>query len=138
MSLNRQVLYQRCQGIDNRNVETTRVRKSVGVERTFPEDIDDLDTLRSILADKLIPELKKRSEKYLHERKISKLGVKVKFNDFHQTTKDFTYSNFDEGIFLDLLTEAVKRGDGKKVRLLGVHIGLNDIEVKTQQFELSW
>ena len=64
--------------------------------------------------------------------------MKVKFNDFHQTTKDFAYSNFDEGIFLDLLTEAVNRGDGKKVRLLGVHIGLNDIEVKNQQFELSW
>jgi DNA polymerase-4 len=132
-----QVLYQRCQGIDNRNVETTRVRKSVGVERTFPEDIDDLDMLRSMLTDKLIPELKRRSEKYLHERKISKLGVKVKFNDFHQTTKDFSYTNFDEEIFLDLLTEVVKRGDGKKVRLLGVHIGLSDIEAKSQQFELS-
>lgn len=132
------VLYQRCQGIDNRDVETTRVRKSVGVERTFPEDIDDLETLRSILTGKLIPELKKRSEKYLHERKISKLGVKVKFNDFHQTTKDFAYSNFDEGMFLDLLTEVVKRGDGKKVRLIGVHIGLSDIEAKSQQFELSW
>lgn len=133
-----QVLYQRCQGIDNRNVETTRVRKSVGVERTFPEDIDDLGTLRSILTDKLVPELIKRSEKYLQERKISKLGVKVKFNDFHQTTKDITYSNFDEGMFLDLLAEVVKRGDGKKVRLLGVHIGLSDIEAKSQQFELSW
>ncbi|WP_269801138.1 DNA polymerase IV [Colwellia sp. 75C3] len=132
-----QVLYQRCQGIDDRDVETTRVRKSVGVERTFPEDIDDLDILRSILTDKLIPELKRRSEKYLHERKISKLGVKVKFNDFHQTTKDFAYTNFDEGMFLDLLTEVVKRGDGKKVRLLGVHIGLSDIEAKSQQFELS-
>jgi DNA polymerase-4 len=133
-----QVLYQRCQGIDGRGVETTRVRKSVGVERTFSEDIDDLDILRSILTDKLIPELKRRSEKYLYERKISKLGVKIKFNDFHQTTKDFAYSNFDEGMFLDLLTEVVKRGDGKKVRLLGVHIGLSDIEVNSQQFELSW
>jgi DNA polymerase-4 len=133
-----QVLYQRCQGIDNRDVETTRVRKSVGVERTFPDDIDDLDILSSILTDKLIPELKKRSEKYLHERKISKLGVKVKFNDFHQTTKDFAYSNFDVEIFVDLLTEVVKRGAGKKVRLLGVHIGLSDIEAKSQQFELSW
>jgi DNA polymerase-4 len=132
-----QVLYQRCQGIDDRDIETTRVRKSVGVERTFPEDIDDLDILRDILTDKLIPELKRRSEKYLHERKISKLGVKVKFNDFHQTTKDFAYSNFDEGMFLKLLTEVLKRGDGKKVRLLGVHIGLSDIETKSQQFELS-
>jgi DNA polymerase-4 len=132
------LLYQRCQGIDDRDIETTRIRKSVGVKRTFPEDIDDLDILRDILTDKLIPELKRRSEKYLHDRKISKLGVKVKFNDFHQTTKDFSYSNFDEGMFLKLLTEVVKRGDGKKVRLLGVHIGLSDIEAKSQQFESSF
>jgi DNA polymerase-4 len=133
-----QVLYQRCQGIDDRDIETTRVRKSVGVERTFPEDIDDLDILRDILTDKLIPELKRRSEKYLHERKISKLGVKVKFNDFHQTTKDFAYSNFDEGMFLKLLTEVVKRGDGKKVRLLGVHIGLADEKINELQLGLDF
>lgn len=133
-----QVLFQRCQGIDDRGVETTRVRKSVGVERTFSEDIDSLGVLQSILTDELMPELKKRSEKYLHKRKISKLGVKIKFNDFHQTTKDFAYSNFDEEMFLDLLTEAMKRGDGKKVRLLGVHIRLSNIEGKNQQFELSW
>lgn len=133
-----QVLYQRCQGIDDRDVETTRVRKSVGVERTFPEDIDDLETLQNILTDRLIPELKKRSEKYLQERKISKLGVKVKFNDFQKTTKDFTHASFDDAIFLRLLSEALDRGAGKRVRLLGVYIGLNDEQNQSQQLEISW
>jgi len=133
-----QVLYQRCQGIDDRDVETTRVRKSVGVERTFPEDINDLEILQSILTDKLIPELKRRSEKYLHERKIGKLGVKVKFNDFQQTTKDFTHASFDDAIFLQLLSEAIERGGGKRVRLLGVHIGLSDENNESQQLEISW
>ena len=133
-----QVLYQRCQGVDDRTVETVRVRKSVGVERTFAEDIEDIAILRDILIDKLMPELKRRAEKYLCEQKISKLGVKVKFNDFQQTTKDCAYVNFDEGLFLDLLTDVVQRGGGKKVRLLGLHIGLGDIEDKSQQLEWSW
>ena len=33
------LLWKRCHGIDEREVETSRIRKSVGVERTFPEVI---------------------------------------------------------------------------------------------------
>jgi DNA polymerase-4 len=120
------VLWKRCQGIDERNVETTRVRKSVGVERTFSEDISEYADLKALMIEKLIPELVARSKKHLETRTISKLGVKVKFNDFVQTTKELKHSTMDEEIFDALLEEAVHRGQGKAIRLLGVHIGLNE------------
>jgi DNA polymerase-4 len=132
-------LWQKCHGIDNREVETTRIRKSVGVERTFSHDISDVEELCEFMYEKLIPELKKRSQRYLNTREISKLGVKVKFKDFHQTTKEFKYHHFDDDIFNALLREALVRGEGKPVRLLGVHIGLGEEEGKEQQqieFEL--
>jgi DNA polymerase-4 len=132
-------LWQKCHGIDNREVETTRIRKSVGVERTFSHDISDVDELSVFMYEKLIPELKKRSQRYLNTREISKLGVKVKFKDFHQTTKEFKYHHFDDDIFNVLLREALVRGEGKSVRLLGVHIGLGEEESKEQEqieFEL--
>jgi DNA polymerase-4 len=122
-------LYQRCQGIDDRDIESTRIRKSVGVERTFSDDIDSIEALKAIMIDKLIPELKRRSEKHLQTRKIATIGVKVKFADFHQTTKDFSHTSFDNDIFSQLLLEAVARGDGKKVRLLGIHIALSDVNL---------
>jgi DNA polymerase-4 len=120
------VLWKRCQGVDERNVETSRVRKSVGVERTFNEDIIEYDDLKGLMNEKLIPELIKRSEKYLETRSISKLGVKVKFSDFVQTTKELKHSTMDVKVFEALLEEAVSRGNGKAIRLLGVHIGLNE------------
>ena len=132
------VLYQRCQGIDERKVETARLRKSVGVERTFNKNTDDISLLHDILIKKLIPELKRRSQYYLDNGQINKLGVKIKFSDFQQTTKEFTHSSFDASIFLQLLDEVIKRGNGKKVRLLGVHIGLSDKNNNAQQFEFSW
>lgn len=126
-----QVLWRRSHGIDEREVQVTRIRKSVGVERTFDKDVKSLQVMDEILKEKLIPELIKRAAKHLETRKISKLGVKVKFNDFHQTTKEQTYSEINTTLFSQLLTEAVNRGNGKPVRLLGVHIGLAD-EAETE------
>ena len=131
------VLWSRCQGVDERNVDTSRIRKSVGVERTFDEDISDIEQLKQIINYKLIPELISRSKKYLGTRIISKLGVKVKFADFIQTTKESKHASFDEEVFDALLELAIERGGGKAVRLLGVHIGLDDVsDVFVEQLEM--
>jgi len=132
------LLWQRCHGQDERSVITHRTRKSVGVELTFPEDIDDPSSLEAILVSRLLPELKQRAAKHLPGRGIQKLGVKVKFSDFHQTTKEYTFSDYNEAMFICLLHEAISRGDGKKVRLLGVHIGLNNEKEQHQQYAFSW
>ena len=132
------ILWKRCQGIDDRAVEISRIRKSVGVERTFSEDIHSEEELHLLMKDRLIPELKRRAEKHLASRSISKLGVKVKFKDFHQTTKEFKHTYFDDEIFDELLSEAMTRGEGKAVRLLGVHIGLEEKKADTaRQLELT-
>lgn len=129
-------LWDKCHGIDNRDIQVTRIRKSVGVERTFSQDITDIKLLHRFMNIDLIPELKRRSAKYLQKREITKLGVKVKFNDFHQTSKEFTYHCLDTRVFDDLLNEAVSRGEGKSVRLLGVYIGLGGDSANPVQFEI--
>jgi DNA polymerase-4 len=127
------LLWKRCQGLDERQVSVSRERKSVGVERTFPEDIDQIEVLQTILLEKILPELGKRSERHLAERGISKLGIKLKFDDFQQTTKEHSYRQFDEQIFLSLLDEAFHRAQNRKIRLLGAHIGLSsEPQVVTQ------
>lgn len=130
-------LWFKCQGIDNRTIETTRVRKSVGVEKTFSYDIDNQHELENILLNNLLPELHKRSEKYLKNNDINKLGIKIKFKDFQQTTKEFKFDHFGNAIFLTLLNEAIIRGKGKPVRLLGVHIGITKKTNDTQQLPLA-
>jgi len=133
------VLWSRSQGIDERDVQVTRVRKSVGVERTFEKDISSIDELESVIEEYLLPELDKRSSKYLKSRSMNKLGVKVKFSDFKQTTKDLKSSGINSATLRELLKEAVKRGNGKSVRLLGIHIGLEDpkISVDAEQLGLN-
>jgi DNA polymerase-4 len=132
------LLWNRCHGVDNREVVTSRERKSVGVERTFPEDISDLSILNEILKNKLLPELQKRAFKHIKDRDISKIGVKVKFSDFHQTTKEYSIDKIDEVVLSELLTTAIARGNGKKVRLLGVHIGLSSQKSEVEQISFEW
>lgn len=132
------VLWQRSHGIDPRGVEVSRIRKSVGVERTFDQDFNSVSVLTTILLEQLIPELIRRSEKHLDTRQINKLGVKVKFSDFQQTTKEIKDDKFCESTFVSLLKEAVARGEGKSVRLLGVHIGLATEQIEAPQLDLSF
>jgi len=134
-----QSLWQKCHGIDNREVECFRLRKSLGIERTFTHDISDVAELKKFMLEHLVPELTQRAEKYLVDREIIKLGVKVKFTDFHQTTKEFKYHDYDNNIFCILLKDALKRGKGKAVRLIGIHISLNEATIKNQkQIEFQW
>jgi DNA polymerase-4 len=119
-------LWSKCQGKDNRGVETERIRKSIAVERTFSENMTSLDELNTYLIEHLLPTLEKRSCKHVNERKIDKLGVKIKFADFRQTTKEHKSSEISLDVFLSLLKEAWERRDGKSARLLGLYIGFAD------------
>ena len=132
------VIWQRCHGIDPRQIETSRVRKSVGVERTFEENISNIRELKDLLSNKLLPELKRRCDRHLKDRSIAKVGIKVKFSDFKQTTKEMQCSDIIDKNFEPLLEEALARGDGKSVRLLGVHIGLSDHKKSRLQLDLGF
>lgn len=133
-----QVLWDRCHGVDNRDIEVFRNRKTVAVERTFEHDISSLDKLFEILEKKLLPELLIRVEQHLIDRKMNKIGIKVKFSDFQQTTKEQKSSKMDLFLFKSLLEGAILRGAGKSVRLLGVHIGLEDGSIEAEQLDLKF
>jgi DNA polymerase-4 len=122
------VLWRRCQGVDERGVVTERVRKSVGVETTFEVDIAEPELLKDILHSKLLHELQRRLEPVLTTRTITKLGVKVKYYDFQQTTKETQGYTIDSHAFESLLNDILQRRLNKPVRLLGVQVGLNDEE----------
>lgn len=130
-------LWKKCQGIDKRGVETSRIRKSVAVERTFSENIGDLVELECYLVDKLIPSLSERAARHIETRKIDKLGVKIKFSDFRQTTKEHKATELNKDILLALLKEAWERRNGKDARLLGVFIGFSELEVPSKQLSLD-
>ncbi|TWX63644.1 DNA polymerase IV [Colwellia sp. C1TZA3] len=115
------VLYQRSFGIDDRALETSRVRKSLAIETTLAEDVDSIEQCQVILMS-LFSKLQRRLAKHI-DREISKQTVKIKFADFQQTTVDIQSKACLEAVFIELLQKAMTRANNRKVRLIGLSLG---------------
>lgn len=127
------VLWERSQGIDERSVSSERLRKSVGVERTLMEDIHDWSECEFIITEQLYPELERRLAKVKPDLLIARQGVKLKFNDFQQTTQEHVWPRLNRD---DLIATAKKaweeRRAGRGVRLVGLHVTLLDPQLERQ------
>ncbi|WP_028774483.1 DNA polymerase IV [Shewanella waksmanii] len=117
------VLIERAQGIDPRALSTHRERKSVGVETTLAKDIHTLDQCKAVMP-QLIQELGARVSRSAKTRPIHKQVVKLKFDDFKQTTIEHRSDEVSVNLFYELLEQAMDRREGRGIRLLGVSVGL--------------
>ncbi|CCN63535.1 DNA polymerase IV [Vibrio nigripulchritudo POn4] len=132
-----QTLWDRCHGVDSRGVEVSRVRKSLGVEKTFNVDLySEEDCLKAI--DRLYSSLTARFEKVATPQNIIRLGVKLKFNDFKQTTVEHKQSKLEKSLFAALLTEAMMRQNGRGIRLIGISVGLDTNQSAKGQMSFDW
>ena len=121
-------LWKRSHGIDNRQVVVERERKSVGVERTFSENILEYEECWKVIEERLFPELEQRLEKARPDKAIIKQGIKMKFADFQQTTIEHVHPNLELNHFKQLLAEIMQRQQGREIRLLGLSVMLKPIE----------
>ena len=132
-------LHEMAQGIDHRNVNTSRERKSLN-ERTFFENLktpdEGLVKLEEIV-DELEADLAKPKSR---DRQICKSVVKLKFADFSQTTIERSVESIDRQLYRTLLEEAWERGEGKSVRLIGAGVrfrgGQKEKDVSAGQLKL--
>ena len=129
------LLYKRSFGIDNRELTTKWVRKSVSVERTFPEDVSFCKQAEEPLRSLYI-ELERRMEKHA-ERRIKTQQIKLKFADFTQTTVERSSGSMDVGLFSDLLPLAWERGHGQGIRLLGLGVSFRDDDATAQESQMT-
>ncbi len=122
--------YRIVRGIDNRQVKTHRIRKSIGKERTFSEDMDDLGWINNFLRELA----EKISERMKEKNTAGKtVTLKVRYDDFETITRSRSYSHYinDTADIADTaisLLEETQVGQ-RKVRLLGItlsNLNLNE------------
>ncbi|EPR4993899.1 DNA polymerase IV [Vibrio navarrensis] len=125
-------LWKRSHGIDEREVVVERERKSVGVERTFSQNISSYQECWQVIEEKLYPELEKRLQKANPDKAIIKQGIKMKFADFQLTTIEHVHSELDLAYFRQLLQDVLQRQKGREIRLLGLSVMLKPQEQTRQ------
>ena len=116
--------YGYARGVDEREVEPHRVRKSIGAETTFAEDTDDRTRLSMELA-AVREEVWNRIQR--HEFRGKTVVLKLKYDDFRQITRSKTlFTAIDSDEALCRVSEELLAGvdfHGRKVRLIGLTVG---------------
>lgn len=113
-------LYEQCRGIDDRVVSPNRERKSLSVEHTFPEDMNDRDICLSalkVLHEKLI----KRVEESAGNIPIKNQFVKIKFNNFRTVSSESSSYHIDYELFKSMFMDSYLKVR-IPIRLLGVGV----------------
>lgn len=113
--------YRIVRGIDNRQVKTHRIRKSIGKERTFSEDVGDLGWIHNFLRELAGKVTENMSKKNAAGKTVT---LKVRYDDFETITRSTSFSHYidraediaETAISLLVQTEVGQR----KVRLLGI------------------
>lgn len=122
--------YQYARGLDDREVQPERIRKSLGSEETFLDDLADLGSIELEL-DKIAQEVARRIQK--SEFKAKTLTLKVKYSDFTIITRSITLGHYITSpqemlrIAMELMSR-VEDVETKKVRLLGLTLKNPDTE----------
>lgn len=113
--------YNIVRGIDNRQVKTHRIPKSIGKERTFTEDIDDLSWIHNFLSELAGKVADRMNKKNAAGKTVT---LKVRYDDFETITRSTSLDHYIENpddisdTAISLLDET-EVGD-RKVRLLGI------------------
>ena len=126
-----QRLYEQCRGLDSRCVEPNRARKSLSVERTFPEDIQNMLLCIDIIRE-LHTKLLARIEAAAPHHRIKGQYIKIKFHDFSQTTAEMASEVINLEHYIALFQE-MRQKSIKSIRLLGLGVHFKT-EEKTMRF----
>ncbi|HWK53031.1 MAG TPA: DNA polymerase IV [Hyphomicrobiales bacterium] len=128
-------LYALCRGQDDRRIQVERVHKSVSVEETYPQDLENLGQCLAALP-ALFEQLSERVGDPSMRTDIGKLFVKLKFSDFVTTTVEHSATQLDFSGFEQLCATGYARGE-RPVRLLGLGIRLRTVP-RFLQLELAF
>jgi DNA polymerase-4 len=128
-------LYNFIRGIDTRNVDISRVRKSISVEDTFLNDINNTEICISKISH-LFEKLTKRCKiNNVPQNLVKEIFIKIKFNNFQTITRQSKCNELNSKRFIQLFTNNIDT-IRRPIRLLGLGFTIKDKEEHRIQYDI--
>ena len=130
--------YHIVRGNDPRPVQTSRIRKSVGAERTLKEDTKDMDMIRDLLTS-----LFEKVCLVLNNKKLfcQTITIKVRYSDFTTITRSTTFPSpqHQKNDLLSCLPILIAKTEAGKrpIRLLGVSASNLSSESRQKPYQMT-
>ncbi len=128
-------LYNLIRGIDHRDIETNRVRKSISVEDTFIKDIHNIEQCKtniSVLYRKLI--LRCHNIEVPIDS-VKEIFIKIKFNNFETITRQIKCNNLNLDVYIELFDSNIDVIT-MPIRLLGLGFTLKKDNDDVIQYDI--
>lgn len=133
-----QYYYNIARAIDNRSVRSARIRKSLGKEITFAEDVMSFALLTQKLNGLALVVLTKLTE---HELQAKTITLKVKYANFQQVTRAQSVDSVLDQVALEQwIPQLLKRTDAgeRPIRLVGISLsGLQKVNLNAGGQQLA-
>ena len=131
--------YRIVRSLQDNPVNPNRIRKSIGAEQTFNQDIETESFMLDKLAE-IAEELERRMAKNSNKGKT--ITIKIKYCDFSQQTRSKTIENYvsTKKEFFPIIKDLLfQKSLEKPVRLLGISITklFNEVNIKEDQVSLQ-
>ena len=128
-------LYNLIRGIDQRDVNINKIRKSISVEDTFLEDIKNVESCISKI-DFLYKKLIQRCRiNEISKNSVKEIFIKVKFNDFKVISRQSKCSSLNLRSYIQLLNNKINNPI-RPIRLLGLGFTLKDDKSDAIQYDI--
>lgn len=130
--------YRMVRALDDREVRPDRIRKSLGAERTFFEDLtEEADMVENL--EKIATTVAERLKSA--DTAGRTITLKIKYLDFEQTTRSKSFNHFVSE-YEEILTVSKSllnqpEFPPKPVRLLGITLSNLDLEIEAQPHQLT-
>ena len=128
-------LYNLIRGVDQRDVNINRVRKSISVEDTFLEDIKNVESCIPKLDFLYKKLMKKKKNNKISQNSVKEIFIKVKFNDFKVISRQFKCSSLTLKSYIQLFNNNINNPI-KPIRLLGLGFTLKDNGGEAMQYDI--
>ena len=128
-------LYKLIRGIDLRDIETDRQRKSISVEDTFIRDIQSKEECKDNISDLYKKLILRCHNLEIPQDLVKEIFIKIKFNNFETITRQVKCNNLNVNHYMKLFDSNVDKIT-RPIRLLGVGFTLKQESGNIIQYDI--